>query len=96
MFGISPVSRSQASWALAIAVVFICLTVVFALLNALPLALSDGNPLHDWYVRVWQTTSFDLGFLAIGYAFLAYRGLSRTRLPSPRRVRIPPSQSREL
>ncbi|MEO8457819.1 MAG: hypothetical protein ABI559_08410 [Chloroflexota bacterium] len=34
---------------------------------------------------------YDAAFLTIGYAFLAYRGLSRTPLPRRRGVRIPPS-----
>ena len=38
----------------------------------------------------------DAGFLAIGYAFLAYSGLSRHRLPMARRVRIPKDQPRRL
>ena len=97
VYSIAAVPRSQASWALVVTVNMVCLSFVLALLSALPRSLADSSSaIRDWYVQISAGLAFHLGFLAIGYAFLAFRGLSVRQLPRGRRVRIPPPQPREL
>jgi len=95
IYSVSSVPRPQASWAFLVALTFVPLTVFFGLLGTVPSLLSD-DAFRDWYIQVWQGAAFHFGFLAIGYAFLAFRDLSVRQLPRGRRVRIPPSQLREL
>jgi hypothetical protein len=80
MFSIYPVSRPQGSLAFAIAAAFLALSAGFAILSAFPTTLYDANESFkieiDWYAVNSRLFAQDFGFLAIGYAFLAYRGLS--------------------
>lgn len=97
IYAIPVVPRPQACWALLIAVASILLALFFGLLSALPRSLTDsGSAIRDWYAEVWVGVAIHASVLAIGYAFLAYRGLSVWTLPRRRRLRVPPSQPREL
>jgi hypothetical protein len=98
--GVTPVSRPAASWAALIAFVLILIALVS---GAFVTVVVLGTPASSfdfsrYYSDVWQTLSSTCGFLAVGYAFLAYRGLSRAPSRRLRRVRVrrPEDQPREL
>jgi hypothetical protein len=88
--GVAPVSKPVASWAALIASVLILIAFVsgaFVTIVDLGASASRFDPTR-YYSDVWRTLSYACGFLAVGYAFLAYRGLNRTtQLPRPRKVR---------
>jgi hypothetical protein len=75
--GIAPVSRGIGSWAAlitfgsaslaAVLVVATCLAVGVFVLN--------GEDMQDFHVYDWPGWAYDASALALGYAFLAYRGL---------------------
>ena len=98
--GVAPVSRPAASWTALIASVLILIALVsgaFVTIVVLGSTASNFDP-SRYYSDVWRTLSYSCGFLAVGYAFLAYRGLSRPPGRRLRRVRVrrPADQPREL
>ena len=103
MFSIHPVSRPQGSLAFAIAAAFLALSAGFAILAAFPTTLYSDNGSFkiqtDRYAANSRAFSHDFGFLAIGYAFLAYRGLSSQdygrRVYGQRRRRFAPPTNTE-
>ena len=79
------VSRPVASWAAVAACAFAAVSFVAGCFIVF-VALDDATPflgVHRYYARVWERLANVSGFLAIGYAFLAYRGLSGTRPHGP-------------
>jgi hypothetical protein len=97
--GVTPVSRPVASWAALIAFVLILTALVSgAFVTVVVLGATASFDLNRYYSDVWRTLSSACGFLAVGYAFLAYRGLSRPPTRRLRRVRVrrPEDQPREL
>jgi hypothetical protein len=97
--GVAPVSRPMASWAALIASVLILIALVSgAFVTVVVFGTSASGLPNRYYSDVWRTLSDAVGFLAIGYAFLAYRGLSRPPSWRLRRVRVrhPGDQPREL
>ena len=98
MFSIYPVRRSQASVAFVITVALINGALALGILSTAPRLFFDNEiqPITDWYVLQWSNFAYDFGFLAVGYAFMSYRGLGRPSLSRLRRLRRPPSQPREL
>jgi hypothetical protein len=86
-FSIYPVSRSQGTGAIVIAVILLGTAICLGLISAssqLTFRRADQASLNIWYSRNWSAIAYDCGFLAIGYTFLAYRGLSRSAMPQPR------------
>ncbi len=81
--GVRNWNRAEGSWVFAIAV---CLSAVSLVLGVgaaiLESATQDRDFLDDLQVFSWQRLASTCGLLAIGYFFLAYRGLTS---PIPRR-----------
>ena len=110
--GVRSLDRRVGSWALVITGILLVLSVGFGMSSVVIYATHtpqqntfDGAPdtLTKLRPQTWVQFSDAFGFLAIGYAFLAYRGLNIAQRTGPRRqrlarrrVRIPPSQRREL
>jgi hypothetical protein len=98
LFSIYPASRALGAWSFVLVAVFLIATTCLAILGALPFVFKGGDAIYrdDWYRSHLADFANEFAYLAIGYAFLAFRGLSVRQLPRGRRVRIPPSQPREL
>lgn len=77
LFSIYPVNRPQASFAFVLTLLLLLVGTALGLLSAI-LRVVIQNPASEktWLASIWQAFAYDLCFLAIGYAFLAYRGLS--------------------
>lgn len=100
LFAVSPVSRAQGSAALVATAILLNVAIAVGAYGLVVIGfhnLGDQSVERNWLLNQTGQIARDSGFLAAGYAFLAYRGLGVRRLPKPRRVRIPPSdQPREL
>jgi hypothetical protein len=85
--------RAEGTWMFLVAVTFSLVGLVIVIgLASTELVTGDEDPLGAFRTfSVWRLAG-TLGLLAIGYFFLAYRGLAdRGRTPVRRRSRIPPS-----
>lgn len=98
--GVAPVSRPMASWTALLASILILIALVSGAFVTVVILGSPASSLDPsrYYSDVWRALSYSCGFLAVGYAFLAYRGLSRPPSWRLRRVRLrrPEDQPREL
>jgi len=92
--GIFNWNRAEGSWVFAIAV---CLSAVSLVLGGgaaiLELFTQDPDFLSDIRIFTWQRLASTCGLLAVGYFFLAYRGLASQGQAKRRRrvIRRPPS-----
>lgn len=102
LLGIGSISRAQASWALLLASTFFVAAISGGIFSGLPYLVKDDNDpsfFTGWYSMEIRNTAYVLGSLAIGYAFLAYRGLSAQdygrRVYGQRRRRFTPPTDAE-
>ena len=82
-FSIHPVSRGAGTLAVVISTLLLTVGVALGLISAIVPGLYgrfSRAPESDWYVHIWTQISLACGFLAIGYVFMAYRGLSHGTL----------------
>jgi len=89
--GLTGMSRAEGAWHLAVASGLVLLCAAFGLLHAGILIYHSPNTylddLNDWHPYTWLSWSLNFGFLAIGFAFLAYCGLSSRPATAVRRFR---------
>jgi len=73
-------SRSEASWMLGIGAALSVMAALAGVFNAVasPFA-NDPDNYNDLRLYSWSQVTFSLALLAIGYFFLAYRGLAATQ-----------------
>lgn len=76
--GIPRVSRGVGSWAAGIAMLSLAVAGCFMAGAAFVLGVLElpSDTIQDLRVHLWVSWSHDAGLIAVGYAFLAYRGLS--------------------
>jgi cytochrome bd-type quinol oxidase subunit 2 len=76
VLGIGRVTRGQASWALAVALLLILSGITAGMYaSLLPFVLSATADATDYHIGTAITLSWQSGILAMGFAFLAFRGL---------------------
>jgi hypothetical protein len=82
LFGVERVTRQEGSWYLLIAAGLALVGLAMSLVPPiLYLVYEPVNPsLEDWRTDIFFTLGTSAGSLALGYAFLAYRGLSRQQI----------------
>ena len=77
---ISRWSRAEASWMLAIGVVLIVAAVAAgAATTAIRVFALDSTKLFDLRFYTWMQWTQNFGLLAVGYCFIAYRGLAASQ-----------------
>ena len=83
LFSIYPVSRSLATAALAMGMGALILSAALAIYTSAIVTISSAtnfNLAADWYIVQTGYLAEDFGILALGYLFMAYRGLSHPTL----------------
>jgi hypothetical protein len=80
IFGIGPVTRSQGSWSFVITTFLIFAGFSAGLYATAGFAVLPDEDIRDFRLYFAQFFAIDFGLLAIGYAFVAYRGLTHPEL----------------
>jgi hypothetical protein len=76
LFAIYPVTRPQGSFAFLLAILLLICAAALVLFAAIVRAAEiSGSAETDFLAPIWQNFGYDFCFLAIGYAFIAFRGL---------------------
>lgn len=68
-------TRDEASWMLATGVAMTALAIVLGAISAVILATTEGDFVSDWRPYFWLRFATVFGALAVGYFFVAFRGL---------------------
>jgi hypothetical protein len=79
--GVRNWTRSEGAWVLLIGLVLAGSALALALFVVGGFALFSTDGLRDLKMYIWQQLGITLGFLSIGYFFLAYRGASAPEEP---------------
>ncbi len=88
--GLGQWRRAEGAWMLLIGGCLALFALAFALVSGVMSAAFDGREaLLDLHTGTWSDMSYTLGFLAIGYFFVAYRASTVVR---PQRSPRPPGR----